>query len=131
MGQPAAKEGDGVEAMDLHIVLVVAGPSEVPTPEEMPFDGIIDDGVSEDVFVDGRPAAVLGSAASNTVPHIPIGGPFQTPPTDRATIVSGSSTVLINGKAAARSGDTAETCNDPAPLPVGKVVAAGTVLIGG
>jgi hypothetical protein len=28
-------------------------------------------------------------------------------------------------------GDTALTCNDPVPLPVGTVIAAGTVLIGG
>jgi len=39
--------------------------------------------------------------------------------------------VRINGKPAARSGDTALTCNDPADLPVGTVVAAGTVRIGG
>jgi uncharacterized Zn-binding protein involved in type VI secretion len=38
---------------------------------------------------------------------------------------------LINGKPAARNGDPAMTCNDPADLPVGSVVAAGTVLIGG
>ncbi len=38
---------------------------------------------------------------------------------------------LINGKQAARNGDTATTCNDPVDLPVGTVVAAGTVLIGG
>jgi uncharacterized Zn-binding protein involved in type VI secretion len=42
----------------------------------------------------------------------------------------GSVTVLINGQGAARAGDTATTCNDPADLPVGTVVAAGTVLIG-
>jgi len=39
--------------------------------------------------------------------------------------------VLINGKAAARAGDTAQTCNDPVPMPVGTVVATSTVLIGG
>ncbi len=43
----------------------------------------------------------------------------------------GSATVKINGKMAARNGDTAITCNDPADIPVGKVVAAGTVIIGG
>jgi hypothetical protein len=31
---------------------------------------------------------------------------------------------------AARNGDTAMTCNDPVDLPVGKVVAVGTVFIG-
>jgi uncharacterized Zn-binding protein involved in type VI secretion len=38
--------------------------------------------------------------------------------------------VLINGKPAARMGDPAMTCNDPADLPAGTVVAAGTVLVG-
>ncbi len=33
------------------------------------------------------------------------------------------------GKPAARMGDTAKTCNDPADLPVGKVIAVGTVMI--
>ncbi len=37
----------------------------------------------------------------------------------------------INGKQAARNGDTANTCNDPADMPVGTVIAVGTVLIGG
>jgi uncharacterized Zn-binding protein involved in type VI secretion len=70
--------------------------------------------------------------ASNTPPHVPIGGPsFQVPPTNKGKVIMGSSTVLINKKMAARMGDTAETCNDPAPLPVGRVLAAGTVLIGG
>ena len=33
----------------------------------------------------------------------------------------------INGKVAARNGDTAKTCNDPADQPVGQVIAEGTV----
>jgi len=43
----------------------------------------------------------------------------------------GSTTVKINGKMAARSGDMVMTCNDPVDLPIGKVIAVGTVLIGG
>jgi len=39
--------------------------------------------------------------------------------------------VNINGKPAARLGDTALTCNDPADQPVGQVVAVSTVMIGG
>lgn len=81
-------------------------------------------------MIQGRPAATLGSTATNMPPHIPIGGTFVNPPTNKATIVSGSAIVLINGKPAARAGDTALTCNDPAPLPVGTVVAISTVLIG-
>ena len=42
----------------------------------------------------------------------------------------GSATVKINGKKAARNGDTAETCNDPSDLPAGTVIASGTVMIG-
>jgi uncharacterized Zn-binding protein involved in type VI secretion len=38
--------------------------------------------------------------------------------------------VKINGKMAARNGDIAETCNDPVDLPVGQVIAVGTVFIG-
>jgi len=39
--------------------------------------------------------------------------------------------VRIGGKGAARNGDSAVTCNDPVDQPVGTVVAAGTVRIGG
>jgi uncharacterized Zn-binding protein involved in type VI secretion len=39
--------------------------------------------------------------------------------------------VKIGGKQAARAGDTATTCGDPADAPNGKVIAAGTVMIGG
>ena len=78
------------------------------------------------------PAATVGSTATNTPPHIPtIPGTFVNPPTNLGVVVSGSLTVLINGKPAARNGDTAQTCNDPVPLPVGTVTAVSTVLIGG
>jgi uncharacterized Zn-binding protein involved in type VI secretion len=43
----------------------------------------------------------------------------------------GSATVKVGGKMAARAGDTVKTCNDPADMPVGQIVSAGTVLIGG
>jgi uncharacterized Zn-binding protein involved in type VI secretion len=76
-------------------------------------------------------AATVQSTATNTPAHIPIGGSFVVPPKNQATIIKGSATVLINSKAAARSGDTALTCNDPVDAPVGTVVASGTVLIGG
>lgn len=131
MGQPAAKLGDRIEAVDVHIVLVVDGPDVTPTPEELPFNGIIDAGCSANVMIMGAAAATVGSTATNEPPHIPIGGEFQDPPTNQGSIVSGSGTVLINGRPAARLGDTANTCNDPAPEPVGRVVAESTVLIGG
>ena len=131
MGQPAAKQGDRVVATDVHIVMIPSPGGPVPTPLPHPFVGMLDGSLSSDVNIEGKPAAVQGSTATNTPSHIPQGGPFQKPPSNRATVQLGSSTVLINGKPAARAGDTALTCNDPADLPAGTIVAAGTVLIGG
>jgi uncharacterized Zn-binding protein involved in type VI secretion len=101
-----------------------------------PFNGIITGNLSTNVKIMGMPAATQGSTANNVPLHIPAGaGSFQNPPTNEGEIITGSLTVRINGKPAARSGDTALTCNDspvgpPVKLPVGKVVAVGTVLIG-
>jgi uncharacterized Zn-binding protein involved in type VI secretion len=133
MGQPAAKQGDQIQAMDTHIVMIPSPGGPVPTPVPgHPFNGMIDGGLSSDVRIMGMQAATVGSTATNQPSHIPMGGPsFQIPPTNQGTIISGSGTVRINGKPAARMGDTANTCNDPAPLPVGTVVASGTVNIGG
>jgi len=132
MGQPAAKQGDQIVATDTHIVMVPAPPGPpVPTPLPHPFTGIINGGLSSDVKIMGMPAATVDSTADNTPPHIPTppGTAFQNPPPNKATIKLGSPTVKINGKMAARNGDTATTCNDPVELPVGTVVAVGTVLI--
>jgi uncharacterized Zn-binding protein involved in type VI secretion len=130
MGGPAAKLGDRIQAIDSHIIQPPPPATPVLVPGHV-FSGIINGGLSSDVLIEGQPAATVGSTAVNTPPHIPIGGTFVIPPTNQATIIRGSATVLINGKPAARMGDTAQTCNDPVPLPVGTVIAAGTVLIGG
>lgn len=130
MGQPAAKMGDRVVGTDIHIV--VMPPPAAPAPLPHPFAGVIQGGVSTDVMIMGKPAAVVGSTATNTPPHLPMapGTGFQRAPGNRATIRQGSATVKINGKPAARTGDPADTCNDPADLPAGTVVAVGTVMIG-
>jgi uncharacterized Zn-binding protein involved in type VI secretion len=130
MGLPAAKQGDMVVAVDVHLVLPPSPAPPVPLPH--PFSGRLDGGLAADVTIMGQPAAVVGSTADNAPPHIPTppGVSFQKPPSNKATISTGSATVTIDGKPAARNGDTAVTCNDPADLPVGTVVAVGTVLIG-
>lgn len=132
MGMPAAKQGDQVVGIDTHIVMVPAAPSPTPTPLPHPFAGLLDGGLSQNVKIMGKAAATVGSTASNQPPHIPTppGTAFQKGPANKATIKIGSATVKINGKAAARAGDPADTCNDPTDLPVGKVIAVGTVLIG-
>lgn len=131
MGQPAAKQGDQIMATDTHIVMIPVGTGTVPTPLPHPFTGMINGSLSSNVKIMGMPAATMDSTASNLPPHVPQGGPFQKPPANKATIKLGSTTVKINGKMAARNGDMAMTCNDPADLPVGKVIAVGTVFIGG
>lgn len=132
MGLPAAKQGDRIVGTDIHIVMVPTPGGPVPTPLPHPFVGIIGGGVSTDVLIEGKPAAVVGSSADNTPPHVPMapGTTFQKPPANRATVLMGSQTVYVNGKPAARMGDPATTCNDPADLPAGTVVASGRVLLG-
>ncbi len=131
MSMPAAKLGDKIVATDTHIIMVPTPGGPVPTPLPHPFTGTIVGNTSANVLIEGKPAATLGSTATNLPPHIPQGGPFQKPPSNQGQIIVGSATVLINNKPAARNGDTALTCNDPVDLPVGKVIAVGTVLIGG
>lgn len=129
MGQPAAARGDRVTATDTHLMVMPDG-SQVPTA--LPFSGAFADGLSPDVRIGGRAAAVVGSTAANQPTHAPIPPAlaFARPPTNRATVQAGSATVRINGRFAARAGDPAVTCNDPADAPVGTVVGAGTVRIG-
>ena len=129
MGMPAAKQGDRVTATDIHLIQPPGPSSPVPTPH--PFSGIIDGNLSSNVKIMGAAAAMVNSTATNTPPHIPQGGTFVNPPKNKGTIIKGSATVKINGRPAARNGDTALTCNDPVDAPVGTVVAQGTVKIGG
>ncbi|MFF0097527.1 PAAR domain-containing protein [Streptomyces canus] len=127
MGMPAAKQGDRVTAVDLHLIQPLSGPT-VTVPHA--FSGVLTQKLSPDVRIMGRAAATVGSVAVNTPPHLPQGGLFVNPPANRGTVRTGSASVRINGQGAARSGDSAQTCADP-PNPGGKVVAAGTVRIGG
>ena len=120
MPHPAAKASDKIVATDTHLV------QGVPTP--MPFSGTIDGNLSANVLIEHKWAAMVDSSATNTPSHTP---PPDKVPSNSGTIIVGSSTVLINWRAAARDGDTAKTCNDPADLPVGSVVASSTVLVGG
>lgn len=128
MGLPAAKQGDQVTANDMHMIQPPAPATPVLTPH--PFAGLLDGGLSGNVTIMGKPAATKDSTATNTPAHVPSGGTFVKAPSNKATIALGSATVRINGKPAARNGDPAMTCNDPSDLPVGTVVASGTVLIG-
>jgi uncharacterized Zn-binding protein involved in type VI secretion len=131
MSQPAAKQGDKVQGVDIHIVMIPSPGGPVPTPLPHPFSGTIMQGTSNDVMIEKMPAATVDSVAMNLPPHIPQGGPFQMPPSNQGKIMMGSATVLINGKPAARMGEMVRECNDPIDSPTGSVIASSTVLIGG
>jgi uncharacterized Zn-binding protein involved in type VI secretion len=129
MRQPAAKEGDGVKGLDLHLVTMANGATAtVP----MPFDGVIQRGLSTNVNIMGKPAATIDSIAKNPPEHAHKPAPgvrFVFAPNNEGRITTGSGTVRINGKPAARNGDRAETCHDQ-PGVLSLVVASGSVLIG-
>lgn len=130
MGQPAAKQSDQVVATDIHIVMIPSPGGPVPTPLPHPFVGQLDGQLSADVNIEGKPAAVQGSTATNSPAHVPQGGPFQKPPSNSGTVQAGSPTVFVNGKPLARNGDPVTTCNDPADAPAGVIIAVGRVLVG-
>jgi uncharacterized Zn-binding protein involved in type VI secretion len=132
MPQPAARQNDPVTGTDIHILLVPSPGGPVPTPTPLPFTGQLMVGLSADVLINGLPAAVQGSVAQNTPPHLcPPPATFSKPPTNQGRVLIGSPTVLVNGKPLARLGDQVATCNDPADLPAG-VISAGSpdVLVG-
>ena len=118
---------------DTHIVNVPSMTGTVPTPLPHPFSGRLHTDVSTDVLIDGLGAATVGSVAVNQPLHVPTppGTSFVRPPSNRGTVQTGSTTVRINGKDAARVGDPVRTCNDPTDLPVASIVSGSrTVLIG-
>jgi uncharacterized Zn-binding protein involved in type VI secretion len=132
MGQPAAVKDSMVVAVDTHIVMVPTPGGPVPTPLPHPHMGKLDGGLIGTVKIGGQQAAVVGSTGTNSPSHIatPPGTSFQNPPANKGEVFMGSATVKIGGKAAARNLDPVKTCNDPADLPVGQIVAFGTVLVG-
>lgn len=126
MTRPAARQGDPVTGVDTHIVLVPSPPgSPVPTPLPHPFSGQVVEQVSTVVIIGGAPAATVGSVARNVPPHVPTppGTSFSTPPSNQGTVETGSASVLIDGRGAARQGDPVRTCNDPTDLPTCAIVA--------
>jgi len=132
MGQPAARKGDAVVGIDIHIVMV-PGPPVVPTPLPHAFSGTIDSDTVSSVTIEGAEAATVGSVAKNDPQHVatPPGTSFQSPPSNQGSVSSGSQTVTIGGQAAARTGDPVRTCNDPADADTSAITAgASTVTIG-
>jgi uncharacterized Zn-binding protein involved in type VI secretion len=109
--------------------MVPAGTTEIPTPMQRPFNGEISGGLSATVHIEGKPAATVKSTA--TIQHTPPPGTrFEKPPEDQGTIRSGSETVRIHDKYAARTGDPVLTGNVPGDRSEVTVIGGGTVRIG-
>ena len=75
-------------------------------------DGAITTDCVDSVLINGQPAAVVGSMDRNHAPYGKQHGPHVPNP-----VVSGSGTVMIGGKAAARVGD---------PFQCGHKIASGS-----
>src|SRR3546814_14020295 len=82
-GMPAAKEGDTVFAIDMHLIQPPGPTSPVVVPH--PFTGTLDGELSSDVKIEGMAAATKGSTATNSPSHVPLGGRFVNPPQHPAT----------------------------------------------
>jgi uncharacterized Zn-binding protein involved in type VI secretion len=117
MGRPAARAGDRVQATDTHLVDTGSGKAPVP----MEFDGPLRKELSGDVRVNGEWAATVGSIAKNDPEHRKKYSNLAESPTNEGEVITGSRTVLVNGKGMARLGDIAETCNYGGPRPVGRI----------
>lgn len=127
----AARKDDPVQGLDIHIIMIPSPAGEIPTPLPHPFMGKITGGVSTNVKINGKPAALAGGEVQNSPSHIAMGPRFQKTPQNKGKILIGSPTVKINGKMAARQGDIVMSCNDPADLPTSTIAAGSTnVIIG-
>ena len=137
MRQPAARKGDQIVSKPTHThTVIVPGPSTTRFPHPCVWE--VSENLSPNVNIEGQPAATVGSGGNNAdnKAHQPlplgIATAFATPPPtmDRAKITAGSSTVNINRKSAARSGDACFTCDESGGDSSGKVISVSTVWIG-
>ncbi len=130
MGQPAAKQGDMVVGVDIHIFNLPSPSGTVPTPLPSPFSGQLDASLVQNVLVMGKAVAVMGSVAHNQPPHMPQGGPLANPPTNDGSVMQASTTVMAGGKGIARNGDPVQSCMDAGWASQPKIIAVSTVMVG-
>lgn len=128
-GKQMAAQDDRVMGMDVHIMVIPSGPSTTTVPLPHPFIGKLDDGLSDDVSIGDKKAALKGSKAKHDDPtHMQLPGTikFQNNPKKEGEVTGGtSSTVKIDGKEAAVIGSLVTTCNDIGARNNSTVIAAG------
>ena len=130
MGTPAAVMGDQVTGTCMaHLIPNPATGAPQPAPP-MPFAAPLLVGLATKTMIGGKPAAVQGSSGVNTPPHVGLhpSDPFMVPATEQGQVTVGSTTVLIEGRPAARTGSTCTIC---AGAPGQLTGSATTVLVGG
>lgn len=133
MGQPIAKEGDGIgPVMDTHTVVnSVTGETQ---PMEFPFNGNFDPSTLEsNVKVNGKPVATIKSKVNNLVVHVPpTSFSFKSPPSNLGEITSCAFNVKVNRKEVAKATDPCSTCTEvpQAPTPQVQVRDSTNVRIG-
>ena len=128
MGAHAAVAGDRV--MGTCAGHQIPGPVGNPMPAPpMPFSAPLTLGLATKVLIAGKPAAVVGANGLNVPPHVGLhaSDPFMVPPMQKGTVMSGSTTVLIEGKPAATASSQCMMCLG---LPATLLATASTVLIG-
>lgn len=105
MGAPAVVMGDKI--MGMCAGHQIPTPTGAPTPgPPMPLQVPLLQGLATTVTIGGKPAAVQGSNGYNTPPHVGLhpSDPKLVPTTQDGRVVTGSSTVTFDGKAAAWTG---------------------------
>ena len=161
----AATHLDIVIGIDIHFELVPPPVGAGPTPFPHPFIGMLFDpaglaiGVaitnigelvtgkkSGPVYINGVPAATVGTEAINLLKHIPYppgtgwapvprlpppalkpGQPARSPasplaPSNDGPLIEGSETVTIMGISASRNGEMVLTCGEPVRIPLARVM---------
>lgn len=129
MGAPAVVANDQVQGMCAgHLVPSPVG-APVPAPAPLPVAAPLTLGLATSVLVAGKPAAVQGSSGFNTPPHVGLhpSDPKLVPLTQKGEVVTGSTTVLFEGKGAAYTGCAVLACIAAGAQVVG---SASSVLIG-
>lgn len=128
MSGPAVVANDRIVGQcAIHLVPGAAG-APMPAPP-MPFSAPLTLGLATRVHIEGKPAAVQGSQGSNTPPHVGLHptDPFMGPPMQLGRVLVGSSTVVIEGRAAAYTGCSVAICGQ---VPGQVVGSATSVVIG-
>ncbi|WP_437828343.1 DUF6531 domain-containing protein [Sorangium sp. So ce1153] len=147
----AAKWGDPVLGIDIHMVMVPTPAGPVPTPLPHPFIGVVFDpmgaamsAVMGAVFGGGGAVRVNGMPVGNTgtevkgVPHFPTPPGVSFAPNDipgnDGTLITGSKTVDFEGSSQSRTTSIVMSCNFPINLPTSVCLAVpmgAPVVIGG